>query len=315
MQPRRMRRHEVLECSRMEFSVRHSMLGRVRLHVPLLCRKRSLAEMFLDWLGRQAGITNARINYDCASLVLEYDPAQEPLVRAMLERFQRASLNDIKLIASSWKPASGSVNADQAVPAVSKRFPLALPTVSLLMAFSANPLIAAANLPLMLWNALPIARRAWKVWDNERRLNIDVLDTLAISSSILQGVPMAGCIVTWLIKLGDWIRDLTAAGQRRAIGELLEFQSKSAWVMRNGVVESVAASTLEEGDLVVVYPGEMISVDGEIVDGHATIDQKPITGEGLPVNRGGRRGRVRRHRHSRRPDHGASAAGGLGDDG
>src|ERR1700722_7142668 len=270
----------------MDFSVRHSMPGRVRLHVPLLCRKRSLAGTFLDWLGRQAGIITARINYDCASLVLEYDPAHEPMLRAMLERFQHASLNDIKLIASSSKPASAEANGDSTLPAVSKRFPLALPTVSLLMAFSANPLIAAVNLPLMLWNALPIPRRAWKVWDNERRLNIDVLDTLAISSSILQGVPMAGCIVTWLIKLGDWIRDLTAAGQRRAISELLEFQSKSAWVLRNGVVEAIPASALEEGDLVVVYPGEMISVDGEIVDGHATIDQKTITGEGLPVNRG-----------------------------
>jgi heavy metal translocating P-type ATPase len=262
------------------------MPGRVRLHVPLLCQKRSLAETFLDWLGKQAGIKTARFNYDCASLVLEYDPAQEPLLRLMLERFQHASLNDIKPIASSSKPASTPANADQALPAVSKRFPLALPTVSLLMAFSANPVIAAVNLPLMLWNALPIAQRAWKVWDNERRLNIDVLDTLAISSSILQGVPMAGCIVTWLIKLGDWIRDLTAAGQRRAISELLEFQSKSAWVLRNGVVEAIPASALEEGDLVVVYPGEMISVDGEIVDGHATIDQKTITGEGLPVSKG-----------------------------
>ena len=98
---------------------------------------------------------------------------------------------------------------------------------------------------------------------------------------------MAGCIVTWLIKLGDWIRDLTAAGQRRAISELLEFQTKirlgltrMAWWQRS------PASELVEGDLVVVYPGEMIPVDGEIIDGHATIDQKTITGEGLPVNRG-----------------------------
>jgi heavy metal translocating P-type ATPase len=270
----------------MDFSVRHSMPGRIRLHVPFLCRKRSLAETFLDWLGKQAGINAVRFNYDCASLVLEYDPAQEPLLRAMLERFQRASLDEIKLIASSAKAASPSSAANSAPPAVSKSNPLALPTVSLLMAFSANPVIAAVNLPLMLWNALPIAKRAWKVWDEERRLNIDVLDTLAISSSILQGVPMAGCIVTWLIKLGDWIRDLTAAGQRRAISELLEFQAKSAWVLRNGVVEAIPASALEEGDLVVVYPGEMISVDGEIVDGQATIDQKTITGEGLPVNRG-----------------------------
>ena len=125
---------------------------------------------------------------------------------------------------------------------------------------------------------------------------------------------MAGCIVTWLIKLGDWIRDLTAAGQRRAISELLEFQTKSAWVLTGWRGGAIPASELAEGDLVVVYPGEMIPVDGEIIDGHATIDQKTITGEGLPVNRGSGRDGVCRHRDPRRPDHGTRAAGRLGDD-
>ena len=137
----------------------------------------------------------------------------------------------------------------------------------------------------MLWNAYPIALRAWRVWRREGRLNIDFLDTLAIAASLVHGNPMAGAIVTWLIKLGDWIRDLTAAGSRRAISELLEFQSKTAWVLRDGVVTSIPASELVAGDEVVVYPGEIIPVDGEIIDGHAMIDQKTITGEGLPVTR------------------------------
>lgn len=266
----------------MNVSIRHAMPGRVRLHIPELCRKRPLAETVLRWLGVQTGVRAARINYDCACLVLDYDPDQEPLFRLLLERFANASLAEIKALAAAQPVPSGA----PAPPTVSKQFPLALPSLSLLMAFSANPLVVAANIPLMLWNALPIAKRAWKVWDNERRLNIDVLDTLAISASVLQGNPLAGCIVTWLIKLGDWIRDLTAAGSRRAISELLEFQSKHAWVLRNGVVEAIPAADLRAGDLVVVYPGEMIPVDGEIIDGHATIDQKTITGEGLPVSRG-----------------------------
>src|ERR1700733_6006404 len=270
----------------MEFSVRHSMPGRVRLNVPALSHKRSLAEAFLSWISGQSGIKTARINYDCASLVLEYDPAHEPLLRTLLERFQNVSLADLKSLVASSQTVPAQASTNPAPPAVSKRFPLALPTISLLMAFSANPVVVGINLPLMLWNAAPIARRAWKVWDTECRLNINVLDTLAISASVLQGVPLAGCIVTWLLKLGDWIRDLTAAGSRRAISELLEFQSKSAWILVDGAVVSIPANDLKPGDLVVVYPGEMISVDGEIVDGHATIDQKTITGEGLPVNKG-----------------------------
>jgi heavy metal translocating P-type ATPase len=266
----------------MEYSLRHSMRGRVRLSVPALCRNRGLAEKLLDWLRLQSGVRNARVNYDCASLVLEYDPAQEPVLLALLERFKSLSLSEVKAFcAQALKDAPAAKP-----PEVPKESPLALPTLSLLMAFSANPVVTGINLPLMLYNALPIAKRAWKVWDTEQRLNIDVLDTLAITSSVLQGNPLAGCIVTWLIKLGDWIRDLTAAGSRRAIGELLEFQSKTAWLLLDDNVVSVPAAELKAGDLVVVYPGEMIPVDGEIVDGHATIDQKTITGEGLPVSRG-----------------------------
>ena len=95
-------------------------------------------------------------------------------------------------------------------------------------------------------------------------------------------------------RAGDWIRDLTAAGQRRAISELLSSSPNApgsygmAWWKRS-------RQRVGKRRTVVVYPGEMISVDGE-VDGLVTIDQKTITGEGLPVKRDGRDG-VRRHRH------------------
>ncbi len=149
-----------------------------------------------------------------------------------------------------------------------------------------HPFALAANVPLLLWNGYPIAKRAFRVIRRERRLNVDFLDTLAILASIAQGNMLAGAIVAWLIHLGDWIRDLTAAGSRRAVSELLEYQAKTAWVIRDGEIISVPAGELVVDDHVVVHAGEMIAVDGEVIDGHATIDQKTITGEGLPVHRG-----------------------------
>jgi Cu2+-exporting ATPase len=267
----------------MDFCFRHSMPGRIRLSIPALGQNRGLGEACVAWLKAQEGVRSARINYDCASLVLEYDPAQEQRLLLLLGHFKSMSLRELKALSSRARQETAAPRAG--ATEVSKRSPLALPTLSLVMAFSTNPVIMAINMPLMLWNAIPIAKRAWKVWANESRLNIDVLDTLAISASVLQGNPMAGCIVTWLIKLGDWIRDLTAAGSRRAINELLEFQTKTAWVVRDGNVVSIPAIELQNGDIVVVYPGEMIPVDGEILEGSATIDQKTITGEGLPVHR------------------------------
>jgi heavy metal translocating P-type ATPase len=277
----------------MEFAIRHFVAGRVRLYVPLLCRRRPLADASLAWLRAQAGVKRARINYDCSSLVVEYDVAHEPLLRAIVGRLALMDLDDLRALVMpagnrDCKPSlvAGAAHRPEASPSQSLRAPLALPTVSLLLAFSANPIVRAINLPLMLWNGYPIALRAWRVWRREGRLNVDFLDTLAILASLAQGNPLAGAIVTWLIKLGDGIRDLTAARSRRAVRELLEFQAKTAWVVRDGAVVSIPAPELAVGDEVVVYPGEMIPVDGEIIHGRALIDQKTITGESLPVTRG-----------------------------
>ena len=275
----------------MEFSVRHFISGRIRLHLPSLCRKQKLAEAAVAWLQPQQGIKSARLNFACGCLIIEYDPGFEGVLRATLGRLSLMSLEELALLVAPENgapvaPRLAEVPSPARRQSVWRRNPLGLPTLSLLMAFSANPVVTAINMPLMLWNAYPIALRAWRVLRREGRLNIDFLDALAITASLLQGNPMAGAIVTWLIKLGDWIRDLTAAGTRRAISELLEFQTKTAWLLRNGVVVSIPATELRVDDIIVVYPGEMIPVDGEILDGQATIDQKTITGEGLPVSRG-----------------------------
>jgi len=275
----------------MELTIRHFIPGRVRLHIPVLCRRRSLAEAAQAWLRARTEIKSVRINYQCACLIVEYDLAHEDLLRAMIGRMRLMSLPELRQLMAltgehderTAEPRVGQLDGSSSLL---RRMPLALPTVSVALALSANPIVTAVNLPLMLWNAYPIALRAWRVWQRERRLNVDFLDTLAVVASLLQGNPMAGAVVTWLIKLGDWIRDLTAAGSRRAIRELLEFQAKTAHVIRDGVVVSIPSCELAVGDQVVVYPGDMIPVDGEIIAGRALIDQKSITGEGLPVTRG-----------------------------
>jgi Cu2+-exporting ATPase len=275
----------------MELTVRHFMPGRVRLRIPSLCRRRTLAEAALVWLRGRPGIKSARINYDCACLIVEYDVACEPLLRTVVGQLRLMTIVELRNIVAPSEPANGKavesvVGRLDATQSMLSRIPLALPTLSVGLALSTNPVVMAINIPLMLWNAYPIALRAFRVLRRERRLNIDVLDTLAVSASLAHGTPMAGAVVTWLIKLGDWIRDLTAAGSRRAIRELLEFQIKTAYVVRDGAIVSIPAAKLAVDDEVVIYPGGMIPVDGDVIAGQALIDQKTITGEGLPVMRG-----------------------------
>jgi len=274
----------------MQVVIRHFMRGRARLYAPALCKNKPLAEAALAWLRGQNAVRAARINYDCYSLVVEFDPRYEELFRLLLGRLRLMTLDDLMVMVGAGGPVEASRHEAKellARPKIGvKRYPLVLPTLSLAMAFLPNPLARAANIPLMLWNAYPIALRAHHIWKTERRLNVDFLDALAIAASLIQGNHVAGGLIIWLIKLGDWIRDLTAAGSKRAVGDLLEFRNKAAWILREGSVVSIPSEDVQVGDDVVVFPGEMIPVDGEIVDGEALIDQKTITGEGLPVTRG-----------------------------
>ena len=255
----------------------------------MLCQRSSLTDAVVAFLEGESWIKSARVNYGCASLVVEYEVAQSARLRSLMFALRYSTHDDLRAVMAQPSKPSGEESSVPAVPADApappRRWPLALPTVSLGLALSVDPLALAVNIPLLLWNAYPIAKRAWGVLSRERRLNIDFLDTLAIGASIGQGQLMTGAVITWLIRLGDWIRDLTAAGAKRAVSELLEFQQKRAWVVRNGALEEVPASALAVDDVVVVYHGEMIPVDGEIIDGRALIDQKTITGESLPVLR------------------------------
>lgn len=90
----------------------------------------------------------------------------------------------------------------------------------------------------------------------------------------------------FFILLGRYIEALARGRASAAIKELLKLEAKEAHVMRNGVEITMPTDQLKEGDVIVVRPGEKISVDGVIVDGKTHIDEKVITGESFPVGKG-----------------------------
>jgi Cu2+-exporting ATPase len=129
----------------------------------------------------------------------------------------------------------------------------------------------------------PIFARALHTLAIKRKLGIDALDSAAASLMIANGRFVEAGFMTCLIALGEVIRAKTARRCQELVTDLLGLTGRSAWLMRGNKRICVAADEVKSGDMVVVYPGDMVPVDGVVIEGLASIDQSKLTGESMPV--------------------------------
>lgn len=88
-----------------------------------------------------------------------------------------------------------------------------------------------------------------------------------------------------LVLLGKYLEARAKGRAANAIKALMGLQPKTARVDRRGNEVEIPVEDLAVGDLVVVRPGEKIAVDGEVVEGHSSVDESMLTGESLPVEK------------------------------
>lgn len=93
----------------------------------------------------------------------------------------------------------------------------------------------------------------------------------------------AATVIISLILLGRLLEARAKGRTSEAVKRLVGLQAKAARVERDGKVVEVAAEQVRVGDMVHVRPGEKVPVDGEVVDGHAYVDESMISGEPIPV--------------------------------
>ena len=116
-----------------------------------------------------------------------------------------------------------------------------------------------------------------------RTLGIKTLVTLAAVGAIGIGSYWEAAAVVFLFALGSYLEGRTMRKTRNALEELLEMTPDTATVRRDGEQKEVPAREVEEGEIVIVKPGEKIPVDGDVVDGESAVNQAPVTGESAPV--------------------------------
>jgi Cd2+/Zn2+-exporting ATPase/Cu+-exporting ATPase len=118
-----------------------------------------------------------------------------------------------------------------------------------------------------------------------RAVTSHALMTLGILGALAIGQYAAAAVIVFFMRLADFIEGYTTDRSRQAIRELLTLAPETAWVERDGREVLVPAEQVGRGEAVLVKPGERIPVDGMVVDGRASVNQAPITGESVPVEK------------------------------
>ncbi len=138
----------------------------------------------------------------------------------------------------------------------------------------------------MLVGLLPIARRAIMAALAGTPFSIEMLMTIAALGALVINATEEAAAVVFLFLVGELLEGVAAGKARDSIKSLAALVPKTALLEDAGKTREVPAETLNVGAVILVRPGDRISADGVIVSGDSSIDEAPVTGESVPVNKG-----------------------------
>ncbi len=118
------------------------------------------------------------------------------------------------------------------------------------------------------------------------RILAHTLMSIGALAALLVGAWPTAAVVVFFMRIGDYVERFTTEQARRALRGLSRLMPRTARVERGGELVEVAAEAVQPGEVVLVRPGERVPVDGEVLEGTATLDTSALTGESMPAEVG-----------------------------
>ncbi|EJL02604.1 cadmium-translocating P-type ATPase [Pseudomonas fluorescens Q2-87] len=234
-------------------------------------------------LGKLQGVQQLEFNLINRVLGVTHDlPSDAPIIKAIeslgmqaepLMPGQEQKTNDLPAPAKPWWPLA--LSGITALGAEVIHFTNAAP----------NWVVAVIALVSILSGGLGTYKKGWIALKN-RNLNINALMSIAVTGAVLIGQWPEAAMVMFLFTVAELIEAKSLDRARNAISGLMQMAPEQATVQQaDGSWQLREVKAIALGARVRVRPGERVGLDGEVVAGRSTIDQAPITGESLPVEK------------------------------
>lgn len=146
-------------------------------------------------------------------------------------------------------------------------------------------------LPLPIKNALTIYRALSYIWHGldsltDFRVDVALLDGAAVAGALLQKQYQPASSMMFLLSISDALEDYTVQKAKSTLKDSLALNIDTVWLVgEDGEERQVSALDIEKGDKIKVHMGDVIPVDGKVVDGDGMVNEASMTGEPLAVHK------------------------------
>ena len=255
----------------MKCTILHEGKGRMRVHVENVRMTLHRADVLEAYLNHHDAIVHAAVYERTGDVVITYSGRRSAAI-AVLAGYKFDVAEYDALVTSADSRRLNREYQDKMFDLVAGR--------CLRKLFLPAPLDAA-------YTAFRSIRFLWKGVRCvlSRRLEVEVLDALSIGVSLLRGDFGTAGSVMFLLNLGSLLEEWTRKKSLDDLARSMALNVDKVWVRSQGTEVLVPLTKVRSGDEVVVRSGNMIPLDGTVLEGEAMVNQAALTGEAMPVRK------------------------------
>ena len=236
-------------------------------------------------LGKLLGVTSLSVHPKASRVEVRYDPGE------ITDQLLKAILREL-----GFPPQTGLTRPEAPGLWTNRKVLASLASgVLLLVGWLLSRMDVPGGVPLTLYLASLIVggyyfgREAFEKLVFEREIGIDLLMTVAAIVATLMGERLEGAMLAFLYSISEAAEGYTEEKTRSAVRALMDLAPETALVRResSGRMEEVEipVDQVTVGDVFIVKPGQSIATDGEVIVGASSVNQAPVTGESVPVEK------------------------------
>ena len=255
----------------MKCTILHEGRGRMRVHVCNVRMTLHRADVLEAYLNHHDAIEKATVYERTGDVVLYYRGRRVDAVQALSRyKFDQPELDTLVTTADSRK--LNQEYQEKMCDLVAGHFFRKL--------FLPAPIRAAYT----VWRSIAF------VWKGvrcllHRRLEVEVLDALSIGVSVLRGDFSTAGSVMFLLNLGSLLEEWTRKKSLDDLARSMALNVDKVWVRSQGTEVLLPLTKVQPGDEIVVRSGNMVPLDGTVIEGEAMVNQAALTGESMPVRK------------------------------